>query len=82
MFFVVIFGFILYLIELNIIPNLSVSFINLTQLISLHLVINILMLIHKNYHTAVKLYNTYLKKDYCIICSNIYFTSILLVFYF
>ena len=37
MFFLVIFGLILYLIELDIIPNLSVPFINLTQLISLHL---------------------------------------------
>ena len=81
MFFVVIFGLILYLIELDIIPNLIIPFINLTQLISLYLLINILMLVRKNYHTAVKLYNAYLKKDYFIIYSNIYFTSILVVFY-
>lgn len=81
--FVVISGLILYLIELGIIYNITLPFsITLTQLVTLYIYINFIMLIHRYYTNFFKLYNNYLNKNYLSLYSNIYFTTILLMFYF
>jgi hypothetical protein len=70
------------IMHLNILPNLDLCFkIDLRQLLSLFILVNLTKLIYKWYNTAINLYNHYLNKDYLTIYFNIYFSIVTVLLY-
>jgi hypothetical protein len=74
-------GIFLLVIHLNVFPNLTIPFINinLTQLLTLYLIVSLVKWVYKLYNTIIIIYNSYLKKDYFILYTNFYLTSILII---
>jgi hypothetical protein len=71
------------IIPLNLLPNLDLCFkIDLRQLLSLYILVNLTKLMYKWYTTAINLYNHYLNKDYLTIYFNIYFSIVTVLLYF
>jgi hypothetical protein len=70
----------LYLMDFTGLDNLVIPF-NLVQIMTLCLLLNSVMLVHKLYNIVIKLYNSYLNKDYFILYTNIYFTGVLFIYY-
>jgi hypothetical protein len=77
-------GVFLLLVHLNILPNLIVPLINinLADLLSLYLTINLIKLMYKMYNTILMIYNSYLNKDYMIIYTNIVLSIIIILLCF
>jgi hypothetical protein len=77
-------GVFLLLVHLNILPNLIVPLINinLADLLSLYLTINLIKLMYKMYNTILMIYNCYLNKDYMIIYTNIVLSIIIILLCF
>ena len=74
----------LLLVYLNILPNLMVPLIDISfiDLLSLYLIANLIKLVYKMYTTILILYNSYRNKDYVIIYANLFFSIIIILWYF
>lgn len=72
----------LLVVHFNIFPDLDLSFVNLSDLLFLFLIINITKLIYKWFSVVETLYNHYLSKDYITIYFNLYFFVVIILLCF
>jgi hypothetical protein len=75
-------GFIIYFLDNYVLELLVFPFgINIKELMSICIYINILMLISKCYKAYIKLYGCYIRKEYIVITTNIVISIILIILY-
>jgi hypothetical protein len=73
----------LLVLDFNILLKVDLVFINieLSQLLFLYLIVNIIKLIYRGYINFITLYNNYLNKDYMVIYFNIYYSIVIILLY-
>jgi hypothetical protein len=76
-------GVFLWLLHLDILPNLVVPLINisLVDLFSLYLVAKFIKLMYKMYSTVLIIYRSYLKGNYKVLYANLLFSIIAILWY-
>lgn len=77
-------GVFLLVLHLDILPDLMVPLINisLVDLLSLYLIVNLIKLMYKMYNTILIIYNSYLNGNYMVIYANLFFSIIIVLWYF